>query len=193
MSLTSTVGKSVKQLSQRVLILGIVLAVLGVICLIVPFQTGMAFSVILGLFFIAGGVIRAMFAFIGLTWGSAILRFLFGALMVLVGFWLAINPDAGVQVLSIWLAVYFFVDGVLGVIYSFQLRPIGGGSGVLLNGILGIALASMIWFQWPFSGDSAVGILIGIKLILDGGALISLGIAGRTLGGTVEEILISEQ
>ncbi len=129
MSLTSTVGKSVKQLSQRVLILGIVLAVLGVICLIVPFQTGMAFSVILGLFFIAGGVIRAMFAFIGLTWGSAILRFLFGALMVLVGFWLAINPDAGVQVLSIWLAVYFFVDGVLGVIYSFQLRPIGGAAG----------------------------------------------------------------
>jgi uncharacterized membrane protein HdeD (DUF308 family) len=54
---------------------------------------------------------------------------------------------------------------------------------------MGIALASMIWFQWPFSGDSAVGILIGIKLILDGGALISLGIAGRALGGTVEEIL----
>ncbi len=193
MSLTSTVGKSVKQLSQRVLILGIVLAVLGVICLIVPFQTGMAISVILGLFFIAGGVIRAMFAFIGLTWGSAILRFLFGALMVLVGFWLATNPDAGVQVLSIWLAVYFFVDGILGVIYSFQLRQIGGGSGVLLNGIMGIALALMIWFQWPFSGDSAVGILIGIKLILDGGALISLGIAGRSLGGTVEEILASEQ
>jgi len=193
MSLTSTVGKSVKQLSQRVLILGIVLAVLGVICLIVPFQTGMAISVILGLFFIAGGVIRAMFAFIGLTWGSAILRFLFGALMVFVGFWLAINPDAGVQALSIWLAVYFFVDGILGVIYSFQLRPIGGGSGVLLNGIMGIALAAMIWFQWPFSGDSAVGILIGIKLILDGGALISLGIAGRSLGGKAEEILASEQ
>jgi len=189
MSLTSTVGKSVKQLSQRVLILGIVLAVLGVICLIVPFQTGMAISVILGLFFIAGGVIRALFAFIGLTWGSTFLRLLFGALMVIVGFWLATNPDAGVRIMSTWLAVYFFVDGILGVIYSFQLRPIGGGSGVLLNGIMGIVLALMIWYQWPFSGDYAVGILIGIKLILDGGALISLGIAGRSLGGTVEEIL----
>jgi uncharacterized membrane protein HdeD (DUF308 family) len=110
-----------------------------------------------------------------------------------VGFWLALNPDAGIQVLSIWLAVYFFVDGILGVIYSFQLRPIGGGSGVLLNGIMGIALALMIWFQWPFSGDSAVGILIGIKLILDGGTLTSLGIAGRVLGSTAEETLTSGQ
>lgn len=189
MSLTSTAGKSVKQLSQRVLILGIVLAILGVICLIVPFQTGMAISVILGLFFIAGGAIRATFAFIGLTWGSTFLRFLFGALMVVIGFWMVINPEAGVQIMSIWLAVYFFVDGILGVIYSFQLRPIGGGSGVLLNGIMGIVLALMIWFQWPFSGDSAVGILIGIKLILDGGVLVSLGMAGRYLGSTAEEIL----
>ena len=188
MPLAATVGKSVKQLSQRVLILGIVLAVLGVICLVVPFQTGMAISVILGLFFIAGGVIRAMFAFIGLTWGSTLLRLLFGALMVVVGLWMVINPDAGVRVMSLWLAVYFLVDGILGVIYSFQLRPIGGGGWVLLDGLMGVVLAWMIWSQWPFSGDAAVGILIGIKLILDGGALISLGIAGRALGSTVEEI-----
>jgi len=193
MSLTATVGKSVKQLSQRVLILGIVLAVLGVICLIVPFQTGMAISVILGLFFIAGGVIRAMFAFIGLTWGSTLLRLLFGVLMVIVGLWMVINPDAGVRVMSLWLAVYFLVDGILGVIYSFQLRPIGGGGWVLLDGLMGIVLAWMIWSQWPFSGDAAVGILIGIKLILDGGALISLGMAGRYLGSTAEEILVREQ
>ena len=193
MSLTSTVGKSVKQLSQRVLILGIVLAVLGVICLIVPFQTGMAISVILGLFFIAGGVIRAMFAFIGLTWGSTLLRLLFGVLMVIVGLWMVINPDAGVRVMSLWLAIYFLVDGILGVIYSFQLRPIGGGGWVLLDGLMGIVLAWMIWSQWPFSGDAAVGILIGIKLILDGGTLISLGMAGRYLGSTAKEILVSEQ
>ena len=193
MSLTSTVGKSVKQLSQRVLILGIVLAVIGVICLIVPFQTGMAISVILGLFFIAGGVIRAIFAFIGLTWGSTFLRLLFGVLMVIVGLWMVINPDAGVRVMSLWLAVYFLVDGILGVIYSFQLRPIGGGGWVLLDGLMGVVLAWMIWSQWPFSGDAALGILIGIKLILDGGTLISLGMAGRYLGSTAEEILVSEQ
>ena len=175
-------------LSQRVLILGVILALLGVICLVVPFQTGIAISVILGLCFIAGGILRAMFAFIGLTWGSTFLRFLFGVLMVLVGIWIVSNPDAGLQAMTLWLAIYFLVDGFLGVIYAFQLRPIGGGAWIFIDGVMGIVLASMIWFQWPFSGESALGILLGIKLLLDGAALISLGMAGRALGSTAEEI-----
>ena len=181
MSLKENVAKGVGNISQRVLVLGIVLAVVGIICMFVPFQTGKALSVILGIFLIIGGVIRTMFAFIGLTWGSTFLRFLYGVLMIVVGVWLVSNPDAGVRALTIWLAVYFLVDGIVAVVYSFELRPIGGGGWFLLDGIMAIVLAFMIWVQWPFSGDSAIGILLGIKLLLDGGSLIGLGIAGRSL------------
>ena len=181
MSMEEKIVEGVGNISQRILVLGIVLAVVGVICLVVPFQTGKAISVILGVFLIIGGFIRALFAFIGLTMGSTFFRFLFGFLMIIAGVLLVSNPDAGLQALTVWLSIYFLVDGIVAVIYSFELRRFGGGGWVLLDGIMAIVLAIMIWKQWPFAGESAIGILLGIKLLLDGGALIGLGFAGRSL------------
>jgi len=35
--------------------------------------------------------------------------------------------------------------------------------------------------QWPASGELAVGVLIGIKLILDGISLIGLGVTAKAI------------
>ena len=71
MSLSTLLAGGVKRLSNRVLIIGIILAILGLVCIIVPFQSGMAVSVILGALFLVGGVFRTVFAFIGISWGPS--------------------------------------------------------------------------------------------------------------------------
>ncbi len=55
---------------------------------------------------------------------------------------------------------------------------------MLLNGILGVLIAVLIWYQSPLSGDFAFGVLMGIKLLVDGTTLIGLGMAGRSIGYT---------
>ena len=77
------------------------------------------------------------------------------------------------------LAVMFIVDGISEVLFSFFLKPIGGGGMMLLDGILGVLLGIFIVAQWPASGSWAIGLLVGIKLIVDGMALFALGMVAR--------------
>jgi uncharacterized membrane protein HdeD (DUF308 family) len=50
---------------------------------------------------------------------------------------------------------------------------------MLLDGIVGIVLGILIWVNWPASGEWAIGLLVGIKLIIDGIALLSLSTVGK--------------
>ena len=40
-------------------------------------------------------------------------------------------------------------------------------------------LGWMIWNQWPLSGAWAIGVLVGIKLLVVGWAIVCLGMAAR--------------
>jgi len=102
------------------------------------------------------------------------------------GIWLVMNPDMGMSTLTIILAVMFVVDGISQVIFSFFLKPIGGGTMMLLDGILGIVLGILIFVKWPASGEWAIGLLVGIKLLIDGIALLSLGMVGKKSIETID-------
>ncbi len=176
---------SLKSSSKKIIIFAVVLIVLGVLSITLPAYSGMTIIVILGIFFIIGGALRTTFAFVTTSWGSAILRFLFGLVMLVGGIWLIANPDMGMTTLTIVLAVMFVVDGISEVMFSFFLKPIGGGTMMLLDGIFGIVLGILIFAKWPASGEWAIGLLVGIKLLIDGIALLSLGMVGKKTIETV--------
>jgi uncharacterized membrane protein HdeD (DUF308 family) len=170
---------SLKSASKKVKIFAVVLIILGVLSITLPAYSGMTITVILGVLFVIGGALRTIFAFVTTSWGSAILRFLFGLVMLLGGIWLIANPEMGMTTLTIILAIMFVVDGISEVMFSFFLKPIGGGTMMLLDGIVGIVLGILIWVNWPASGEWAIGLLVGIKLIIDGIALLSLSTVGK--------------
>ena len=58
----------------------------------------------------------------------------------------------------------------------------------MLSGVASVVLGVMIWRDWPFAGDQAVGILIGVKLILDGGALIAWALVARAAGAAISRL-----
>ena len=65
------------------------------------------------------------------------------------GFYLLVRPVAGLALLTLALAIYLFVEGVLEFILSFQLRPWPGAGWLLVDGIVTFILAAMIWSTWP--------------------------------------------
>jgi len=176
---------SLKSASKKVIIFAVVIIVLGILSIALPAYSGMTITVILGVLLVIGGALRTTFAFVTTSWGSAILRFLFGLVMLFGGIWLIMNPDMGMTTLTIILAVMFVVDGISQVMFSFFLKPIGGGTMMLLDGILGIVLGILIFVKWPASGEWAIGLLVGIKLLIDGIALLTLGMVGKK---TVEAV-----
>jgi uncharacterized membrane protein HdeD (DUF308 family) len=44
-----------------------------------------------------------------------------------------------------------------------------------------LLLGVMIWKQWPFSGLEVVGIFVGVNMICNGLAYVTLGLSARKL------------
>jgi uncharacterized membrane protein HdeD (DUF308 family) len=135
----------------------------------------MATVVILGVVFIAGGVLRLSFAIFSFSTGTLMLKYIAGILMIIAGIWLIANPDMGLNILTVFLAVYFIVDGISAISYSFSMKPVTGGAYLMAEGIISIILGILIWSHWPATGKFALSIYVGIKLLFNGMAIIMTG------------------
>jgi len=171
MNKETTITKGINKISKSVIYIGLLALLLGIIAVAFPAGIGKFTAVVIGVFLVLGGISRLSFAIVSFSMGSMILRYLYAILMIGAGIWIIVNPDMGLTVLTMFMAVYFIVDGITEIVYSFSLMPIGGGAFMLISGIIGLVLGILIFSQWPESGNYALGIYLGIKLIIDGAML----------------------
>ena len=111
--------------------------------------------------------------------GKGLLAFAIGGLTLLCGVALITEPLLASGVLTIILAAYFLVDGVLEIATAFKVPPSSGRGWLLAGGVLSCFLGLMIWHQFPLSGVWAIGFLLGLKLLLIGMIMISVGPIAR--------------
>ncbi len=78
------------------------------------------------------------------------------------------NPGIGLLSLTLLLAVYFFLAGFSEIIGAFKIKPVKGWAWALIGGVASLLLGIMIGWQFPLSGEWAVGILTGIRMIFGG-------------------------
>lgn len=74
----------------------------------------------------------------------------------------------GLASLTLAIALYLLLEGVLELALSFQLRPAPGSGWQLFDGIFTLVLAVMIWSTWPSSAVWVVGTLVGISMFFSG-------------------------
>ena len=172
---TNDVLGPIAKLGGAVRWIGISLVVLGGLSIWAPQFSGMAVSVTVGVLLIFGGILRTAFSWISPGWGSLFLRVAVGILAIIAGGYMIAQPEVGAKALALVLMFYLFADGITSLIFAVRLPPAVGGVWVLLGAIASIVIGVLMWMQWPLSGELAVGILIGIKLILDGISLIGVG------------------
>jgi len=165
----------IKRAGGLVRAMGVGLVILGALCIWAPQMSGLVVSVVVGVLLILGGLVRISFAWVAPGWGSAFLRFAFGVFAIIAGGYMVAQPELGSRALAIVLMVYFFADGLTALLLALQLRPVGGGAWMLLSGLASLLVGAIMWTQWPASGEWAIGLLIGIKLLVDGATLIGLG------------------
>ena len=99
-----------------------------------------------------------------------------------------LTPQLGMLTITGVLIVYFLVDGIFGIIAGFKSRPDQGWGWVVVSGIASIALAYFLYSDWPVSGQYAIGILIGIRLIFVDWTIAMLGMVKGEVGDEIEEI-----
>lgn len=175
-------GQSFRHQSGWAIVLGIVMIGLGVVAIAAPIFSGLAAELILGWLFILGGLVQIVYAFWqNRSGGSLVLKLLIGILSVIVGVLLVANPLAGIVSLTLFVGVFFFIDGIMRVFLAFQYKPLPRWGWVLFNGILSIILGILIWSQWPFNAPWILGLLVGVGLLINGVATLVFGATSQRL------------
>jgi uncharacterized membrane protein HdeD (DUF308 family) len=159
--------------------IGVMVTILGVFAVIAPMFAGLTVTVMLGILLIAGGVSLGVFAFQSESFGTGALRFLFGGLFLVAGVVVMATPAQSLGVLTVVLASFFIAGGVMDIILALKLRPREGWGWMLFSGIVTVGLAALVVAQWPVSGIWAVGLYIGVSLIVHGAMLTTIGTAGQ--------------
>jgi len=87
----------------------------------------------------------------------------------------------GLLSLTLLLAVYLLIAGIVEFVHAFKIRPRHGSGWLIVDGIVTLLLAFMIWRSWPYSSVWAIGTLIGVSMLFSGFSRLMLALSAKKL------------
>ena len=156
----SSIGAIVKESLGSSIGLSVLMILAGILAIVVPPAAGIAVAILVGWLLVFSGGAHLVFAWHTRTTRGFVWEILLGILYVLVGAYLLLRPVAGLASLTLALAIYLFAEGVLEFVLSFRLRPMRGSGWLLVDGVITLILAVMIWRTWPSSTEWVIGTLV---------------------------------
>lgn len=178
-STDSVDSTSVRDTWRRLVITGTVLIILGLVSALTPVITGVALSVVLGVFLVVGGIAHFVHAFSGRDWTGLLSQVILGIVFVVGGIALVTEPYVGLFTLTALLIGFFLVDGIVEIVMGARLRPYRGWLSIVGSGVLSLVIGGLIWMDFPSSAQWAVGLLFGIGLFTSGVSIVITAIGGR--------------
>jgi len=171
-----------EHLSQHwkgLLITGIVFIVLGTLGL---GATGL--FTLISVFWVGGllllaGLIQILQAFRTPTLSRSLPFLIMGLLYALLGGYMMAHPAIAADGLTLIIGAAIAVVSALRLMIAWHVR---GGANVfllVLSALIGLALAWMIFAQWPQSGQWVIGLLLAIELIMNGWMLVIVALGAR--------------
>jgi len=163
------------------IVVAVLMIVAGVIAIATPFVAGVAVTAIVGWLLVFSGLLHIAFAWRADRASGVVWEIVIGIVYGVIGFYLLTRPVLGLASLALAIAIYLFIEGVLEFVLSFQLRPAPGAGWMLVDGIITLVLAVLIWATWPSSSVWVVGTLVGISMLFSGITRLGLTLAVRRL------------
>jgi uncharacterized membrane protein HdeD (DUF308 family) len=166
------------------MLLGIILCVLGLIVLLSPVAAGEAVVLIVAVVLVVTGIAQAVQGLRSGGWSVAPIAIVFGAVVAVLGVMVWLNPAIGSGFLTVLLILFFIANGLWKVSTAWRYRGAHGWVWLLLSGLVSLVFVYLLWKQWPLSGAWAVGVLVGIDLVLTGLSMVILAVALRKVRGS---------
>jgi uncharacterized membrane protein HdeD (DUF308 family) len=114
-----------------------------------------------------------------------------GIVCIVAGGYVLVHPLMGFAPLTfVWL-IYLLGKSLLGLVFSYRLRPLPGASWLYFDGIANSFILGMIllgiWTMWPVASTRVIGILVGISMLFSGVARLMVSLAPRRAVETPHE------
>ena len=168
----------IKKASGWSIVWAVLLIIFGMLAIGMPLVAAVAMATLISWLLVFAGAAHLISAFHTSGVGGVLWQIVVGIAYVGMGLYLLMHPLLGVASLTLLLAALFLVEGIVDLIAFWQARSQSGAVWILLDGIVTIALAFLIWAHWPSSSIWAVGTLVGISMIVSGVTrlMISMGV-----------------
>jgi uncharacterized membrane protein HdeD (DUF308 family) len=160
---------------------GIILVILGIAAIALPPIATLAFTIIIGWVFLISGVVGLFTTF----WARHVPGFWWSLISAIIGIAagvvLLLWPITGTLSLTLVLIAFFFVEGIVSIMYAIEHRNqlTGRWGWMLVSGIIDLILAGIIFAGLPETAVWALGLLVGINMLFGGAALIAMALAAR--------------
>jgi uncharacterized membrane protein HdeD (DUF308 family) len=158
--------------------MGALLLLAGLVSIAVPVFGGIAASIFFGWLLLFSGAAHLGYAWTRRGAGAVLWQILVGIAYLVAALYLFFVPVAGLVALTLVLVFYIGVEGILELVIFSALRPLPGSVWFLVDGLVSLLLAGLIFAHWPSSSLWALGTLVGISLVFSGIARMT-GIALR--------------
>jgi uncharacterized membrane protein HdeD (DUF308 family) len=164
------------------LLLGVGFMLLGILAIWRARAATMVYMTFLGTVLLVAALLVFTFTFslVG-NWSGFFLHILWAVLLGVTGLILVTRPATSAEAVTLFLSFYLIVTGLLGIAFALASHLRGEGLYVL-EGIISTVLGAMLLAGWPVTGLFAIGLFVGIALVLRGGALVAVALGLRTLG-----------
>src|SRR6201993_4145472 len=164
---------------MKMMVWGIVMLVCGILAIALPWVSGIGVVIVVGWLLLLGAVSHLFLAFHTHSVGGVLWQILLALIYGAAGVFMLMNPLAGLVTLTLVLAIFLLIEAALETALYFQLRRAINSGWILLDAIVTLILAILIWSQWPSSALWFIGTIIGISLSFSGVSRLSLASAMR--------------
>ena len=174
---SSLIMENINKNAGLTMLLGGVMVLVGFLSMGSPLVAGLSVTMMVGIMLIVGGIGQLVFA---MKAGTGFYSMIMGVLTIILGGYMLSNVGEALASLTLFIAIYFVIEGITEAIAAFQMKPASGWGWALFSGLVTVLLGAMIWNQFPLSGAWAIGTLVGIKLLFSGWSLLMFGMAARS-------------
>jgi len=160
---------------------GVVLIVLGFAALILPVLASIGIALLLGWSLFLGGILGMVTTFFGRHAPGFTWSLLSSLAAIVAGGMLFLWPAIGTLSLTLILTVFLVADGVVTIMIALAHRRAlhRRWYWLLVNGVLDLVFAAIIFVALPASAFVVVGIIVGIDLVFGGTSLVVLTLAAH--------------
>ncbi|MET4895875.1 DUF308 domain-containing protein [Sphingomonadaceae bacterium jetA1] len=149
-----------------ILAYGILSALLGFAAFLFPLSATLAATLVIGAFFIAAGFLSIGAGIFGQGYEERGYAIGFGAISLIIGFIMALEPATGAISITMLVAIWLGLRGVLEIGLGARLRRRRGW--LIGLGVLNIILALFVLTTLPWSAMTLPGYILGLSFLFGG-------------------------
>lgn len=180
-SAMSGIRADVRQATNWSIVFSVLMIVSGIFALIAPSMSGIAVTLVVGWLLIVSGVFHLGFSWRASHASMVLWEILIAVLYGAVGVYMLMHPVLGLEALTLALATYLVLEGIVEFVLAFTLRPLPGSGWLLLDGVVTLLVAVLIWRGWPATSAWVVGTLVGVSIFFSGLTRLMISLAVRHL------------